>query len=84
MTAARSNGWSGLATLLLLGRVSNLPTVWSNCLAGWLVAGGGEVRSLLWLSLGATFHYLSGTYLNDAIDAQFDAQHRRERPIPSG
>ena len=23
-------------TFLTLGRVSNLPTVWSNCLAGWL------------------------------------------------
>jgi 4-hydroxybenzoate polyprenyltransferase len=23
-------------------------------------------------------------YLNDAFDAEFDRQHRRERPIPSG
>ena len=30
-----------LRTLLILGRVSNLPTVWSNCLAGWLLDGGG-------------------------------------------
>ena len=30
-----------LRTLLVLGRVSNLPTVWSNCFAGWLLAGGG-------------------------------------------
>ncbi len=27
-------------TLLKLGRVSNLPTVWTNTLAGTLVAGG--------------------------------------------
>ena len=33
------NQW--LRTLLVLGRVSNLPTVWSNCLAGWWL---GSVR----------------------------------------
>ena len=26
----------------MLGRVSNVPTVWTNCLAGWLLAGGGD------------------------------------------
>jgi hypothetical protein len=31
-----------LRTLLVLGRVSNLPTVWSNCLAGWWLGGGGN------------------------------------------
>ena len=33
---------SNLRTLLVLGRASNLPTVWSNCFAGWLLGGGGE------------------------------------------
>ena len=73
-----------LRTLLVLGRVSNLPTVWSNCLAGWLLAGGGDLSRFLWLTLGASWLYLGGTYLNDAFDAQFDRQHRRERPIPAG
>ena len=73
-----------LRTLLILGRVSNLPTVWSNCLAGWWLGDGGSVPRLLWLSLGAMFLYLGGMYLNDAFDAQFDHQHRPERPIPSG
>ena len=71
-------------TLLILGRVSNLPTVWSNCLAGWLLGGGGELKSFLLLVLGATFFYVGGMFLNDACDAQFDTQHRSERPIPSG
>ncbi len=75
---------SYLRTLLILGRVSNLPTVWSNCLAGWLLGGGGEVERLVWLCAGATALYLGGMYLNDAFDAQFDQQHRCERPIPSG
>lgn len=79
-----------LRTLLLLGRVSNLPTVWSNCLAGWLL-GGGDWRTLStdWqpfalLILGSTLLYVGGMFLNDACDANFDRAHRRERPIPSG
>ncbi len=72
-------------TLLLLGRVSNLPTVLSNCLAGWLLGGGGEHwgRFAL-LSTGGALLYVGGMFLNDAFDAEFDAQHRRERPIPRG
>ncbi len=71
-------------TLLILGRASNLPTVWSNCLAGWLLAGGGNWGRFLQLCLGATFLYLGGMFLNDAFDADFDKEYRRERPIPSG
>ena len=71
-------------TLLVLGRASNLPTVWSNCVAGWWMGGGGSVVTLLQLCLGGTLLYLGGMYLNDAMDAAFDRQHRRERPIPSG
>lgn len=73
-----------LRTLLILGRVSNLPTVWSNCLAGWILAGGGDWGRFTVLCLGATGLYVGGMYLNDAFDAEFDAQHRRSRPIPSG
>src|SRR5882762_7455244 len=70
-------------TLLILGRVSNLPTVWSNCLAGWLLSGGGAWGNFALLGIAATCLYLGGMYLNDAFDAQFDEQHRPERPIPS-
>src|SRR5438046_8242023 len=71
-------------TLLILGRASNLPTVWSNCLAGWLLGGGGQIGNFMVLCASCTFLYLGGMYLNDAFDAQFDHQHRPERPIPSG
>lgn len=71
-------------TLLVLGRVSNLPTVWSNCLAGWWLGGGGNYPSLPFLLLGVTLLYVGGMYLNDAFDAEFDRQNRMERPIPSG
>lgn len=70
--------------MLVLGRVSNLPTVWSNCLAGWLLGGGGGLRSLLVLVLGSSFLYVGGMFLNDAFDHEHDGVNRRERPIPSG
>ena len=73
-----------LRTLLVLGRVSNLPTVWSNCLAGWILGGAGPVDRLALVATGATLLYLAGMYFNDAFDASFDRQHRPERPIPSG
>ena len=75
---------SYLRALLLLGRVSNLPTVWSNCLAGWVLGGAGDLAVFLRLSAGATLLYLGGMFWNDAFDADFDRQHRTERPIPSG
>ncbi|HXR05686.1 MAG TPA: UbiA family prenyltransferase [Candidatus Acidoferrum sp.] len=71
-------------TLLVLGRVSNLPTVWSNCLAGWWLAGAGPWWRWLLLCLAATLLYLGGMFLNDAFDASFDRRNRRSRPIPSG
>jgi len=75
---------SFLRALLLLGRVSNLPTVWSNCLAGWLIAGGGGWPAFLQLCAGASLLYVGGMFLNDACDERFDRAHRPERPIPSG
>ena len=73
-----------LRTLLILGRVSNLPTVWSNCLAGWLLAGGGAWSRFAVLCGGASLLYIGGMFLNDACDVRFDTAHRQERPIPSG
>lgn len=84
MPAAPFRPWAYLRALLVMGRVSNLPTVWSNCLAGWLLGGGGDWHLFAVLGSGATFLYLGGMFLNDAFDAEFDRQHRRERPIPAG
>lgn len=75
---------SKLRTLLILGRVSNLPTVWSNCLAGWWLAGGGSVWNLIRVSISVTFLYLGGMFLNDAFDSTYDRNHRPTRPIPAG
>lgn len=81
MSASRP---SSLRTWLVLARASNLPTVWSNCVAGWLLGGGGSTQFLTLLLLGTTCLYVGGMFLNDAFDADFDRQFRKERPIPAG
>ena len=68
----------------ILGRVSNLPTVWSNCLAAWLLGGGGAWGRLALVLVGGSLIYTAGMFLNDACDAAFDARYRRDRPIPLG
>ena len=73
-----------LQYLLTLARVSNLPTVWSNCLAAWLISGAQPSWHMLWLLAGASLLYAAGCTLNDAFDVNWDTQHRPERLIPSG
>jgi hypothetical protein len=70
---------------LRLGRVSNLPTVWTNGLAGIVLAGGAvaDARTVP-LLLALSLFYVAGMFLNDAYDAEIDARERPERPIPSG
>jgi UbiA prenyltransferase family protein len=74
-----------LRTALRLGRVSNLPTVWTNVLAGAVLAGaGGSGAQFALMLLAFSLFYTGGMFLNDAFDARFDAALRPERPIPSG
>ena len=76
-----------IKAMLELGRVSNLPTVLSNCLAAWVVMSGGAAwfdAAFWWLCGGAFLIYVGGTALNDVFDVAFDREHRKERPIPSG
>lgn len=74
-----------LGTALRLGRVSNLPTVWTNTLAGAVLAGAGGFGAQFALLLAAfTLFYTGGMFLNDAFDAAIDARERPERPIPAG
>ncbi|MCY4284523.1 MAG: UbiA family prenyltransferase [Thiotrichales bacterium] len=84
-------------TWLALGRVSNLPTVWSNALAGWLLSGqtldltldlnpdlNPDLGRLALLLAALSLFYVAGMYLNDAFDAEIDARERSARPIPAG
>jgi hypothetical protein len=70
---------------LRLGRVSNLPTVWTNVLAGGILAGADPAHPLVLVPLlAASLLYVGGMYLNDAFDAEIDARERPVRPIPAG
>jgi len=74
-----------LGIYVRLGRVSNLPTVWTNVLAGAVLAGvtlraGRVVVTALAMSL----LYTAGMFLNDAFDRGFDKRERPDRPIPAG
>jgi hypothetical protein len=75
----------GPSTLLRLGRISNLPTVWTNVIAGAVIAGGargpGEI-ALIALAMSA--FYVGGMYLNDFFDRAIDARERPTRPIVAG
>jgi 4-hydroxybenzoate polyprenyltransferase len=74
-----------LRTALRLGRVSNLPTVWTNVMAGLALNGGAlTARVIVPLGIATSLFYVAGMFLNDAFDWRWDAQHRPERPIPAG
>lgn len=74
-----------LSTASKLGRVSNLPTVWSNVLAGYVLAGGQLApRPLVLLGLMGSAFYIGGMFLNDVFDVEYDLRERPERPIPAG
>jgi len=74
-----------LSLWLRLGRVSNLPTVWSNVLAGLALVGALEAEpSVLVAALALSIFYVGGMYLNDAFDRNIDRVERPTRPIPAG
>lgn len=73
-----------LRTVLVLGRVSNVPTIWTNVAAGWFLSGGGWTIELAWITLGMSLVYTAGMTLNDAFDADWDRENAATRPIPSG
>jgi len=75
----------GAHTLLRLGRVSNLPTVWTNVIAGATIASAAtSVADIAAAGLAMTAFYVGGMYLNDYFDRDIDASERPGRPIPTG
>jgi 4-hydroxybenzoate polyprenyltransferase len=74
-----------LSTLLRLGRISNIPTVWTNVLAGSVIAGGDRnAGRIALIMLAMTAFYVGGMYLNDFFDREIDARDRPGRPIHAG
>ncbi len=85
--AARPRGSAlpRLGAYLALGRVSNLPTVWTNTLAGIALAGGTfDAHIVFRLATATSLFYVGGMFLNDAFDREVDRRERPGRPIPSG
>jgi UbiA prenyltransferase family len=74
-----------LSTLLRLGRISNVPTVWTNVLAGSIIAGGAaHSDGIALIAIAMTAFYVGGMYLNDFFDRAVDARDRPGRPIDAG
>jgi hypothetical protein len=72
-------------TLLRLGRVSNLPTVWTNVIAGATLANAAAtIAGVAVVGLAMTAFYVGGMYLNDFFDREIDARERPGRPIHAG
>lgn len=81
LATRRVGGWR---TALKLGRVSNLPTIWSNVIAGGALAGGAPLHWTVTIAIAISAMYVAGMFLNDAFDRGVDARERPDRPIPSG
>lgn len=76
---------SRLRAYLGLGRVSNLPTVWTNVAAGIVLSRAPvDVAAAARLIVALSLFYVAGMFLNDAFDRDVDGVERPERPIPSG
>jgi 4-hydroxybenzoate polyprenyltransferase len=75
----------GAWTLLKLGRVSNLPTVWTNVIAAAAITNAvATVADVAVIAVAMTAFYVGGMYLNDFFDREIDARERPGRPICAG
>ncbi|MGL4401209.1 MAG: UbiA family prenyltransferase [Luteolibacter sp.] len=92
MLPGQMNRSGKLHALLSTARVANVPSVVSNVWLGWVIgmwsAGSSSSPSGLGpgfflLPLAGIFLYLSGNFLNDWMDREWDARHRPERALPS-
>ena len=83
--AVAALGARSLTALARLGRVSSLPTVWTNVLAATVLAGGDwQTLRTGGVLVAMSLFYVGGMYLNDYFDRAIDARERPTRPIPAG
>ncbi len=73
-----------LRALLVTGRAANLPTVWSNVIASFFLAGGTQLLPLGLALIFSSLIYLGACFLGDLRDIEHDRIHRPERPLPQG
>lgn len=74
----KARGW------LVLSRLSNLPTIWTNVFAGAVLAGAAVDATVAGAAAAVSLFYVGGMVLNDVCDAAHDRAHRSRRPIPAG
>ncbi|MDE0836016.1 MAG: UbiA family prenyltransferase [Akkermansiaceae bacterium] len=73
--------------LLSTARIANVPSVVSNLGVGVLLGGTAAGSSFSWpwlLSVAAVLFYVSGNFLNDWADREWDKDKRPERALPQG
>lgn len=77
--------FSAIRTYLEICRVSNIPTVWTNVLAG-VVLTGADISAVHYLviALSMSLFYSAGMSFNDICDLETDIVRRPSRPLPSG
>ena len=76
-----------LYALLATARIANVPSVVSNLCVGVLLGSletGGDFSWPWGLMIAALLFYVSGNFLNDWADREWDVQHRPERALPRG
>ena len=70
-----------IIAVLELCRISNLPTVISNCAAGYLISKDYLNWDLALIFIGASLLYSGGMAMNDVIDLKYDKKYKTDRPI---
>jgi len=76
-----------LYALLATARIANVPSVVSNLGVGVLLGSLGTGGDFSWpwaLTLAAVLFYVSGNFLNDWADREWDNVNRPERALPRG
>lgn len=78
---------SKIRALLATARIANVPSVVSNLSVGILLGSihdGGDFAWPWWLMVAAVLFYVSGNFLNDWWDKDWDKENRPERALPRG
>ena len=69
---------------LKMSRISNLPTVWGNCLLAIAITNTFTWQYFVVAAAICSLFYVAGMILNDVCDSEIDRRERPQRPIPSG
>jgi hypothetical protein len=73
--------------LLATARIANVPSVLSNLAVGVFLGGAASGQKFdwpWWLMLAGVMFYISGNFLNDWWDRDWDKEKRPERALPRG